>query len=294
MTWTDEIWTWDHTSPVAARPGSASKSAFLTGAVVIEQFASRPWILDHCPPCRGLQCSLEPLGIGAGAGSWKMESDDALHRGRWCRANDRGRTPESRIRGGAGRRVEGSRRCPLVLLTADAQQVKYLLEKLYLSDFMCLTCAGAAKVTSTDNPRAPRSSGPVIPYSHAKSTSAPAPRWRLLCLCACADSNASDLSPDLRPDKPAKGRLSRELAEGPARSSATDTFGDETFWTDTLRMHEVIRTSVSPNDGAWPSASRSMPTRCPPKSRLVSRMNRSVWTTPRPPSPCSSWAPFSA
>lgn len=26
-----------------------------------------------------------------------------------------------------------------------------------------------------------------------------------------------------------------------------DTFGDETFWTDTLRMHEVIRTGVSPN-----------------------------------------------
>jgi cytochrome c2 len=25
-----------------------------------------------------------------------------------------------------------------------------------------------------------------------------------------------------------------------------DTYGDETFWTDTLRMHEVIRTSVSP------------------------------------------------
>ena len=25
-----------------------------------------------------------------------------------------------------------------------------------------------------------------------------------------------------------------------------DTFGDETFWTDTLQMHEVIRTSVSP------------------------------------------------
>ena len=25
-----------------------------------------------------------------------------------------------------------------------------------------------------------------------------------------------------------------------------DTFGDETFWTDTLKMHEVIRTSVSP------------------------------------------------
>ena len=25
-----------------------------------------------------------------------------------------------------------------------------------------------------------------------------------------------------------------------------DTYGDQTFWTDTLRMHEVIRTSVSP------------------------------------------------
>ena len=25
-----------------------------------------------------------------------------------------------------------------------------------------------------------------------------------------------------------------------------DTFGDETFWSDTLRMHEVIETSVDP------------------------------------------------
>ena len=25
-----------------------------------------------------------------------------------------------------------------------------------------------------------------------------------------------------------------------------DTYGNETFWTDTLRMHEVIATSVSP------------------------------------------------
>src|ERR1700693_6272559 len=25
-----------------------------------------------------------------------------------------------------------------------------------------------------------------------------------------------------------------------------DTFGDETFWTDTLRMHEVIRRAVDP------------------------------------------------
>jgi cytochrome c553 len=35
------------------------------------------------------------------------------------------------------------------------------------------------------------------------------------------------------------------VAEG-RRIFRFDTFGDETFWTDTLRMHEVIRTSVSP------------------------------------------------
>jgi cytochrome c553 len=35
------------------------------------------------------------------------------------------------------------------------------------------------------------------------------------------------------------------LAEG-KKIFRFDTFGDETFWTDTLRMHEVIRTSVSP------------------------------------------------
>ena len=36
-----------------------------------------------------------------------------------------------------------------------------------------------------------------------------------------------------------------EIAEGKT-IFRFDTFGDETFWTDTLRMHEVIRTSVSP------------------------------------------------
>jgi len=35
------------------------------------------------------------------------------------------------------------------------------------------------------------------------------------------------------------------LAEG-KRIFRFDTYGDETFWTDTLRMHEVISTSVSP------------------------------------------------
>jgi mono/diheme cytochrome c family protein/cytochrome c5 len=35
------------------------------------------------------------------------------------------------------------------------------------------------------------------------------------------------------------------LAEG-KKIFRFDTYGDETFWTDTLRMHEVIRTAVSP------------------------------------------------
>jgi mono/diheme cytochrome c family protein len=37
----------------------------------------------------------------------------------------------------------------------------------------------------------------------------------------------------------------RNLADG-KEIFRFDTFGDETFWTDTLRMHEVIRTAVSP------------------------------------------------
>src|SRR5215218_6152464 len=41
------------------------------------------------------------------------------------------------------------------------------------------------------------------------------------------------------------GHGSHTLADGKS-IFRFDTFGDETFWTDTLRMHEVIRTSVSP------------------------------------------------
>ena len=37
-----------------------------------------------------------------------------------------------------------------------------------------------------------------------------------------------------------------QLAEG-QQIFRFDTFGDETFWTDTLRLHEVIQTIVSPN-----------------------------------------------
>jgi len=56
---------------------------------------------------------------------------------------------------------------------------------------------------------------------------------------------------DARPTAPAVSN-SILTAESPAENDLGrwifrfDTFGDETFWTDTLRMHEVIRTAVSP------------------------------------------------
>jgi cytochrome c553 len=42
-----------------------------------------------------------------------------------------------------------------------------------------------------------------------------------------------------------RGHSPRTLIDGKS-IFRFDTFGDETFWTDTLRMHEVIRSSVSP------------------------------------------------
>jgi mono/diheme cytochrome c family protein len=56
----------------------------------------------------------------------------------------------------------------------------------------------------------------------------------IVALAACGDSNQGPTQPT-----PA------ELAEG-KETFRFDTFGDETFWTDTLRIHEVIETAVSP------------------------------------------------
>jgi mono/diheme cytochrome c family protein len=67
-----------------------------------------------------------------------------------------------------------------------------------------------------------------------------------VALAACA---REDGRPPVAP--PADADLDRG-AHGPAAIAdgqtifRYDTFGDETFWTDTLRMHEVIRTAVSP------------------------------------------------
>ena len=67
-------------------------------------------------------------------------------------------------------------------------------------------------------------------------------------LAACdPGTDAGPVTPTL-PASPAASRSPmnpRNLTDG-RDIFRFDTFGDETFWTDTLRMHEVIRTAVSP------------------------------------------------
>ncbi len=55
-----------------------------------------------------------------------------------------------------------------------------------------------------------------------------------LLLAACGDDDEGPTGPS-----------PEQLAEG-QQIFRFDTFGDETFWTDTLRLHEVIQTAVSP------------------------------------------------
>jgi len=57
-------------------------------------------------------------------------------------------------------------------------------------------------------------------------------RVLLVALLACGDGGPTEPSPS-------------ELAAG-KQTFRFDTFGDETFWTDTLRIHEVIESGVSP------------------------------------------------
>src|SRR5919108_860403 len=58
----------------------------------------------------------------------------------------------------------------------------------------------------------------------------------LLLMSACDDDDGPTGPEPLDPTLVAEGKTIFRL----------DTYGDETFWTDTLRLHEVIRTSVSP------------------------------------------------
>jgi mono/diheme cytochrome c family protein len=56
----------------------------------------------------------------------------------------------------------------------------------------------------------------------------------LIALAACGDGDEAPTGPS--PEDVAAGKEIFRF----------DTFGDETFWTDTLRIHEVIQTAVSP------------------------------------------------
>lgn len=67
-----------------------------------------------------------------------------------------------------------------------------------------------------------------------------------LTACDATDSDrpVGPSMPDRQPE-PHASRSPKVISQGKT-IFRFDTFGDETFWTDTLRMHEVIRTSVSP------------------------------------------------
>ena len=62
---------------------------------------------------------------------------------------------------------------------------------------------------------------------------------------ACTSDRPVGLSPD-EPASASSGPLNPALITQGKDIFRFDTYGDETFWTDTLRMHEVIRSSVSP------------------------------------------------
>ncbi len=67
------------------------------------------------------------------------------------------------------------------------------------------------------------------------------------CTLACGGDDSQTVAPTSveRPTAANPSMNPALIAEGKA-IFRFDTFGDETFWTDTLRMHEVIRTAVSP------------------------------------------------
>ncbi|HKU61774.1 MAG TPA: c-type cytochrome [Gemmatimonadales bacterium] len=68
-------------------------------------------------------------------------------------------------------------------------------------------------------------------------------RSLLLALCCGVGTVVACSDDDSSPTQPVPG--TEDLAQG-KQTFRFDTFGDETFWTDTLRMHEVIQAGVSP------------------------------------------------
>lgn len=73
--------------------------------------------------------------------------------------------------------------------------------------------------------------------------------WLSIAMTAVMAGCTSDRPIAPKPDGPAsvsRGPLNPALISQGKEIFRFDTYDDETFWTDTLRMHEVIRTSVSP------------------------------------------------
>ena len=66
-----------------------------------------------------------------------------------------------------------------------------------------------------------------------------------ICLLGCKSERPTAPPSDV-PAVDSRGPLNPALIASGKTIFRFDTYGDETFWTDTLRMHEVIRTSVSP------------------------------------------------
>src|SRR5262245_39499883 len=77
----------------------------------------------------------------------------------------------------------------------------------------------------------PRPNGPHLARSLLLALSC-----GLGALIGCGDGNSG-------PTQPVPG--GQDLAQG-KQTFRFDTFGDETFWTDTLKIHEVIQAGVSP------------------------------------------------
>ena len=80
-------------------------------------------------------------------------------------------------------------------------------------------------------------------------TAAPLLAVALVAQLAACDRAGDPAATAPGPDDPAlaaQGPLNPAIVAEGKSIFRFDTFGDETFWTDTLRMHEVIRTAVSP------------------------------------------------
>lgn len=67
----------------------------------------------------------------------------------------------------------------------------------------------------------------------------------ILILIACHEDEPTSRSRP-GPEAAARTPMNPALISQGREIFRSDTYGDETFWTDTLRLHEVIRTSVTP------------------------------------------------